>query len=70
MNLTTRKPWDPFQQLNELHNRLNTLFDRTALRAGNGEETITIADWAPVVDITEDDKEYVVKAELPGLKRE
>jgi len=71
MNLVTRKPaWDPFQELNELQNRLATLFGRTAVRPGNGEETITTADWAPVVDITEDDKEYLVKAELPGLKRD
>lgn len=70
MNLVTRKSWDPFQELNELQNRLTTLFGRTALRPGNGEEAITIADWAPAVDISEDDKEYMVKAELPGLKRE
>lgn len=72
MNLMTRKTnvWDPFQELNELQNRLTTLFGRTPLRPGNGEEAITLADWAPVVDISEDDKEYVVKAELPGLKRE
>lgn len=70
MNLVTRKTWDPFQELNELQNRLATLVGRTALRPGNGEEGITIADWAPAVDITEDDKEFVVKAELPGLKRE
>ena len=29
-----------------------------------------MADWAPAVDISEDDKEFLVKAELPGLKRE
>lgn len=70
MNLATRSTWDPFQELNELHNRLNSLFGRTALRAGNGGEGITVADWAPAVDISEDDKEFVVKAELPGLRRE
>ena len=62
--------WDPFQEFNELQNRLTTLFGRTAVRPPNGEEGITVADWAPVVDITEDDKEYLIKAELPGLKRE
>jgi HSP20 family protein len=70
MNLVTRKTWDPFQELNELQNRLTTLFGRTALGPANGEEGITMADWAPKVDISEDDKEYLVKAELPGLKRE
>jgi HSP20 family protein len=70
--LPTRRSnvWDPVQELNELQNRLTTLFGRTAIQPGNGEESITTAEWAPVVDITEDEKEFVVKAELPGLKRE
>ena len=62
-------PWDPYQELNELQNRLTSLFGRTAVRP-NGEEPITTAEWAPLVDISEDEKEFVVKAELPGLKRE
>jgi HSP20 family protein len=72
MKLMTRagNVWNPFQELNELQNRLDTLFGRTGLRPANGEETITLADWAPAVDVTEDDKEFIVKAELPGLKRE
>src|SRR5678816_2718997 len=72
MNLVTRKAnaWNPFQELNELQNRLDTLFGRTTLRPANGEEAIALADWAPAVDVTEDEKEFVVKAELPGLKRE
>ena len=71
MNLLTRRNvWDPFQELNELQNRLNTLFGRAALRPGNGEESLAVAEWAPAVDISEDDKEFVIKAELPGLKRE
>jgi len=71
MNLMTRKNvWDPFQELNEMQNRLTTLLGRTPLRPGNGEEGITVADWAPVVDISEDANEYLIRAELPGLKRE
>jgi HSP20 family protein len=31
---------------------------------------MTVAQWAPLVDITEDDKEYLVKAELPEVKKE
>ena len=34
------------------------------------EESITVPEWAPSVDITEDDKEYVIKAEIPGVKKE
>jgi HSP20 family protein len=72
MQLITRRAnaWDPVQELNELQNRFHTLFGRTALRTNNGEEALALADWAPAVDITEDDKEFVIKAELAGLKRE
>lgn len=31
---------------------------------------MTVTQWSPLVDITEDDKEYMVKAELPELKKE
>ena len=72
MQLITRRTnvWDPVQELNALQNRLSSLFGRTTLRPSNGEESLALADWAPVVDISEDDKEFAIKAELPGLKRE
>src|SRR5260370_20101317 len=31
---------------------------------------MTTSAWAPLVDITEDDKEYLIKAELPEVKKE
>ena len=31
---------------------------------------MTLAEWAPSVDIGENDKEYVVKAELPEVRKE
>ena len=31
---------------------------------------MTVAEWAPLVDISEDDKEYLIKAELPEVKKE
>jgi HSP20 family molecular chaperone IbpA len=37
---------------------------RTASRV-----SFTLAEWAPLADITEDDKEYLIKLELPEVKR-
>jgi HSP20 family protein len=31
---------------------------------------MTTSTWAPLVDITEDDKEYLIKVELPEIKKE
>jgi HSP20 family protein len=68
MNTLTR--WEPLREMEDLQNRLSTLFGRTPVRRGNGKESITLPEWTPLADITEDDKEYVVKAELPELRKE
>ena len=69
MNAITR--WDPFRELDELQNRLSSLFGRAPLRRnGDKDEAITVAEWAPLVDIVEDDNEYLIKAELPEVKKE
>ena len=52
-----------------LHHRLNTLLDSTLGRRQNGEESLEWTSWTPSVDISEDDKEYVVRADLPGLTK-
>jgi HSP20 family protein len=38
--------------------------------AWGAEEALVTADWAPIVDIQESDKEYLVKAELPEVKKD
>jgi HSP20 family protein len=69
--MTTLARWDPFKEMEDVRNRLNSIFGRVASRVENGkEESITIPEWSPVVDITEDEKEYVVKAELPEIRKE
>jgi HSP20 family protein len=68
INTLTR--WEPLRELEDLQNRLSTVFSRAPVRRGNGHEEITLADWSPLADITEDDKEYLIRAELPDLKRE
>lgn len=69
MNTVTR--WDPFKEMDETQNRLARLFGLTAPRTGNGDkEAMTITEWAPSVDIIEDDKEWLVKADLPEVKKE
>ena len=71
MVMTGLTRWDPLKEMEELQNRLSGLFGRAPVRRGNGEqESITVAEWAPLVDITEDDKEYLIKAELPEVKKE
>jgi len=63
--------WDPFKELDEVQRRLATMFGRAPVRKeGEKEEAMTVAEWAPLVDISEDEKEYLIKAELPEVKKE
>ena len=62
--------WDPFRELEDMSERLNRMFSRPAVPAKNGKESLTVADWIPTVDISETDGEYVIKAELPDVKKE
>jgi HSP20 family protein len=58
--------WEPFGDVDTLFNRLMpSNFARLAL-AGNGKKL----DWSPSADISETDKEYVIRAELPAVKKE
>jgi HSP20 family protein len=69
MNALTR--WDPFRELEDMHRRLSTVLDGDSWsRRRNEKEAMAVAEWAPVVDIAEDEKHYVIKAELPDVKKE
>lgn len=62
--------WDSFREMEDVSNRLNRIFGRSLARAESGNEMLAMADWAPSVDITETDTAYLVKAEIPGVKKE
>ena len=68
MDMLTR--WNPMKEIEELENRIGSWFDRPPSRGNGGKEAMTVAEWAPLVDITEDDKEYLIKADLPEVKKE
>ena len=61
--------WDPFRELEDMSERLNRVFARPSLR-NSGKENLTVADWMPTVDISETEGEYLIKAELPEVRKE
>ena len=68
MNALTR--WDPSKEMDDLQNRLAKFFGLAAARGTTGgQELMMVAEWAPLVDISEDDKEWLVKADLPEVKK-
>jgi len=69
MNTLTR--WNQLRQLAVLQQGLGSLFNRAPAQWPEGqEEPLAVAEWAPLVDISEDGQEYLIKAELPEVKKE
>ena len=62
--------WDPIKELDEFQNRLTTFFSNSPVRQDAENEWLTTSTWAPLVDITEDDKEYSIKADLPEVEKD
>lgn len=59
--------WGPFDQLTNLRDEINRLFD---FSGGDAAQESEFFGWAPAVDVYEDKDNLVVRAELPGMKKE
>jgi HSP20 family protein len=60
--------FDPFRELAHMQHRINRIFGN-AYR--DSDDVLSRGDWMPPVDIFENENhEIVLKAELPGIKRE
>ena len=71
MNLMRYEPpaFPLFREMEEFSERLNRFFGTRAL--GNGEkESLVLTDWMPAVDIQETEGEYLLKVELPDIKKD
>ena len=65
--------WNPLREMEEAQNRLSTLFGgfpTFPIRFPKNGGSFKLADWSPLVDITEDDHEYLFKADLPEMRKE
>ena len=65
--------WNPLRQMEQAtQNRLNPFFlGGFPNRMGSGEiDSLAVADWSPEVDISEDDRGYLLKADLPEMKKD
>jgi HSP20 family protein len=62
--------WNPFREMEQMQNRLGSMWNWDPFHSKGEKEMLTIAEWSPHVDIVEDEKEILVKVELPEMKRE
>lgn len=66
MNIVRYDPWHTMQQLQR---EMSSLFDR---RFTDDDASLPVAssDWAPAVDIKEEDKRFLIQADIPGVDPE
>src|SRR4051794_10804363 len=63
--------FNPVRDLFTLQDRMNRLFEEAAdRRAGEDEGEIERADWVPAADVFEDEREYTLALDLPGIDRD
>jgi HSP20 family protein len=64
--------WNPLHDLVSLQDRMNRLFEDASQRRaseGNPSDEVETADWYPAADVYENDVEYTVAVDLPGIDR-
>jgi len=62
--------FDPFRELSLMQDRMNRMFGDFYGRRLD-DDVMSRGDWVPAVDIYENDKhQIVIRAEMPGMKRE
>jgi HSP20 family protein len=64
--------WNPLQDLMVLQDRMTRLFEDATQRRVHPDaqsNEVESADWYPAADITENDGEYVITIDLPGIDR-
>lgn len=62
--------WDPLREMEDLLERYGRVRSRGGHPAEARSEHISVADWRPVVDISESADTYFIEAEIAGTSRE
>ncbi|WHZ16312.1 MAG: Heat shock protein Hsp20 [Nitrospira sp.] len=62
--------WNPSKERDDLESRLTAILGHRTSTGNGGKEALTVAEWSPLVDIVENEQEYLIKAELPEVKKE
>jgi len=65
-----QETWNPFREIEELSTRMNRLFGLTRWTGEGEREALATTDWFPACDISETDKAYRIRAELPNIKHD
>ena len=67
MNLTRYEPWRLFDRLRNQSNNLSLFDDLLNESIGSDLETLRKEVWSPAVDVKEQEDQYTITADLPGV---
>jgi HSP20 family protein len=69
--MNTLITWNQLREMEEAQNRVTRFLGGFPTRRGIGEtHSLAVADWSPEVDISQDEHEYLLKADLPEIKKD
>ncbi|MCW1916692.1 Hsp20/alpha crystallin family protein [Luteolibacter sp. GHJ8] len=68
--MSTLTYWNPLRDIQDLQSRVLNALSTGSSRTAANKTDAPAADWVPVVDIIEDEKEFLIKAELPEVQKE
>jgi HSP20 family protein len=63
--------WNPFQEMERMQERMNSMFDDAFGRFGQSPRFkgfMRGRSYSPQIDVTEEDDEYVVRVDMPGTE--
>lgn len=60
--------YEPYRSVSQLSREINRMFDSFLRDGGEAGGNTPVYDFAPAVDIREEQNQYVLHADLPGVK--
>lgn len=67
-------PWNSLRDVQEFQSRVLHALQASPSKCEGGEckpaATAAVADWVPVVDVVEDEKEFLISADLPEVTKD
>jgi HSP20 family protein len=71
--MKTLTTFTPFPEMDEMQNRFRTFFSgfpTSPIRFPKNGDKFKLPEWSPLMDVIEDDHEYLFKVDLPEMKRD